>query len=204
MKATAGPNDPPPNVPQNLQKTQASNDFKKMWEFKDLCDFTVAVGSKNIRVHKLVLALRSSVFAAMLGKDQNVNKLEVNNYSEAVVDAFLRSIYTLEVEEEENAMKLFELATKFDVPELKSIYEEVIIQNMSPANACDALKLGNMHKSDAIINAAFAKIKSQNPESIKSENLKRKPEDVEKILNLQEIIKKAKLSIEHLNSLDRV
>jgi Leucine-rich repeat (LRR) protein len=189
---------------QSTQKSQASSEFKKLLELKELCDFTVVVGTKKIPVHKVALAIRSSVFADMFKTIKNVGKFEINDHSEVLVENFLQSLYSLEVESEGNAMELFELAAKFNIPELKSIYEKVAIKNISSSNALEVLKFGNTYKSDAMIEAAFDKIKSQNPGSIKSNALKRKPDDVEMIVNLQNSIKKAKLTIEQLNSEDLV
>lgn len=186
------------------KKAASGSNFNDLLALKDLCDFTVLVGFRKIPVHKVVLACRSSVFADMIKQNKNVNKFEVgNDFSEKSVDAFLRSMYTLEVESDDNALELFELAAKFDVPELKSMYEQIVIKNMNSDTAIKALKLGNCHKSDVMVDAAFDNIKTEYPKSITSRGLKRKPEAIEDILNLKETIKKAKMSIKMINTSNR-
>lgn len=116
---------------------------------------------------------------------------------------FLRSLYTLEVKEEEYALKLFRLASKLDVTQLKPVLEAIIIKKINGRNAMEALRIGNRHKSNRIIDAAFARIQASAPRTITSDSLKRKPDLVKKALELRGVIKKATEEIEDINGRDK-
>jgi BTB/POZ domain len=181
----------PPKFPIKTRST--ASDTTKLWELKLLSDFTVTAGKKDIQVHRNILALQSPVLASLFMNDEQVkasNKLEIKDSSEEVVEEFLRSLYTGEIANEENSMELFSLASTFKVEGLQKGYETIVIEKLDEKNALDALKIGNIYKSDEIIEAAFKKLKSTHPGSIISDTLKHKPEQIETILEAVETCQK--------------
>lgn len=155
-----------------------------LWTLKSFSDLTIVVGKKEIQVHKSVVASQSSVFAAMMMNDEQfktTNKLEIKDYSEEAVEDFLRDFYTNEFESTGNALELFSLASNFNVIELKTVYEKMVISSLNEGNALTALKLGNLHESLPIVEAAFYKIKKIIPDPLKK-SFKFEAQKIEEIL----------------------
>lgn len=166
---------------------KANTDYvKRLWDEKIYSDFTIIVGSKKIQVHRSILAVQSSVFASKF-KDKNEekpNELEIFGQTEEVVEKFLRLFYTGVVENDENALEMFILSCVSDTPEWKSIYEAIVIENLSDEkNILRALKVGSIHKSDRMINAAYSKLKDLYPKELWSDSLKQNPQQVKAIIN---------------------
>jgi hypothetical protein len=87
-----------------------------------------------------------------------------------------------------NHLELFSLACTFDVEELKEIYEGIVIGNMNEQSALEALKIGNLYKSNKMIEAAFSQIKKMLPNEVQSEALKHKPGRIEEIFKFKKMI----------------
>lgn len=191
----------PPSIELPLMVRTAASYNLKLWETKKFSDFAVVVASKEFQVHKIVLAGQSSVFASMIETDEQVavsNKLEIKDCSGEVVEEFLRCLYgsPIKVENYENALTLYSLASTFEVDELKLMLEEVLLNNLEDEHAIKALKIGNLHSAEKIIAAAFHRIKRKYPNDIQAEGLKHKPERVEDIVNE---INRSKEAIRNLN-----
>lgn len=177
-----------PPTPTQESQSILSN-YKKLWDLKKFYDFTIVAGGKKIRVHKNVLSVQSPVFASMFESDEALSKLEIKDYDENVVEQFLHSLYTAELGNEEHAMAMFDLATKFKIGELINLHEAVIVKNLNEQNVAKALAIGNLHKSDAISGAAFNMIQKMFPDEVQSEALKYKPEHIEEIIRFKRAIK---------------
>jgi hypothetical protein len=188
---------PPPKQLQPKVRT-ITNEPKKIPE-SFVSDFSLIVDSSEIRVHKKVLAAKSSYFAEKFKNDSTIDKLEIEGCSKEVVEEFLNCLYYdrgIKTEFEKVASELFILASTFKVEELKKIFEALVVKNLHGYNAVEVLKIGNRHQSDLIIEAAFAKVKIVYPKSVRSQTLKHKPENVEQIVTE---IKRFKKTIHDLN-----
>jgi Leucine-rich repeat (LRR) protein len=175
----------------------------EIWETRKFCDIAIVVGSKEIPVHKSVLAVQSPVFSELFEKDEQVkatNKLEIKGCSEEAVEEFLHSLYTGKVTNFINALEVISLACTFDAQELKQVYEDLSSQWVNDGNALEALKVGNVQGSQKIIDVAFGKLKEKFPNEIKSDVLKKNPEIVEKILKKFDAITKFKDQIESIRT----
>lgn len=181
--------------PVEKAETTSNSEFKRLWELKDLSDFSIFVGEKEFQVHKVVLALQSPVLRSMLKNDVQVkatNKLELKDCSEGAAENFLRYLYTGEMAEEEYALDVFSLACIFDVPKIKIEQEKIAIKNLNGENVVKALKLGKIYESTTLIDAAFERMKSiahASLQSIMSADLKENPERAEEIFNTIEELK---------------
>lgn len=163
------------------------NNFKNLWDEHDFRDFSFIIGEKEIRVHKNVVAVQSSVFAEILENDEkvrNLNKLEVEDCREEIFVEFLRLLYTAEIRSKEDSFEIFSLAWMFDVTELKGAYMDIITSDLNELNVFCCLAMGNYYKCDAMVEAAFAKVKSLYPEETIHENLKHEPEKLHDFIAL--------------------
>lgn len=179
---------PPPTIrlqPLTTPKT-TTNDSKKLWQLEDFFDFTIIAGSKRIQVHKCVLAVHSSVFASLFKNDAHVkasNLLEIKEFSDEVVEEFIRCLYAGRAETEDVALDIFHLACLYNVTDVKSAYEMIIIKNLDEDTVMEALAVGNVCKSGKVVDAAFHQIKKMFPNENLPDALKHQPKKVEEIVN---------------------
>lgn len=191
----------------DMSKLQGESEegFNVLWRQRKFSDFTIVAGAKEFPVHKAVLAVRSPAFALLLENDEDVkttNKVEIKDCSEATVEEFLRCLYTGELNEDNDDSKLdlFSLACTFEVASLREVSEELVLDSINKENAFKAFTLGNLYKSEEIIDAAFEVIKEAYPEGKFSEALKSEPHHVKGIIDAIETMK---LAVEKFNSLGK-
>lgn len=128
-----------------------------------LSDFVVKVGEKEFKVHKSILAVQSSVFEAMFSSDLEENRsgqLTITDFSISAIEDFLQFLYTGVVKDYINGTELFTLACKYDVPDLKEICENIILENVDDSNAMEILNLGHLYCSKNLKRAAFTEIEA--------------------------------------------
>uniref|UniRef100_A0A914QAT9 BTB domain-containing protein n=1 Tax=Panagrolaimus davidi TaxID=227884 RepID=A0A914QAT9_9BILA len=101
-------------APESLSLAQA------LWEADDK-DVTIVVGEQELKVHKWILCVKSSVFKAELNsgmKEALENKITITDFSFETVEIFLhycyeRYVYNLIIEE--NASELLHFADKYNI-----------------------------------------------------------------------------------------
>lgn len=98
------------------------------------------------------------------------------------VEEFLRYLYTGKIPDETNAMELFALSSKYDVPALKSYWEKIVIQNLDESNALEIFSFGHLHDSENMKTLAFKMIKKLIPGVKLPDELIEHPEDLKEIV----------------------
>jgi hypothetical protein len=118
------------------------------------CDFRIRSAveevtdkAEEIAAHKYVLALRSPVFRAMLKagmKEAATNTIEITDFAEPVVRAFVRFLYenrcACEVLKAHH-LQLLAMADKYQVPELSEVCCHYLITALSVDNVLELLVL---------------------------------------------------------------
>lgn len=64
-----------------------------------------------------------------------MGQIEIVEFSARAVHEFFGFLYTGQVKDSNKAMKLFTLATKFDIVDLIRITEDLIIDNLETSNS---------------------------------------------------------------------
>ena len=85
------------------------------------------------------------------------------NMSKEVGHAFLKFIYTGEVDEAtltEHAPGLLAMGEMYDLKELKYLAEEALIKGLSKDNMVELIATGELHRADDLFEAALAYTKS--------------------------------------------
>jgi len=100
-------------------------------------------------------------------------------------------LYTDQPGENFNALDLFEIAAKFKVQQIKTSCEEIVIDYIKDFPAIEALKLGNVHGSDIVVDAAFNEIQLMYPDLKFDERLKKNPDRVTKMIETKQNYHKA-------------
>lgn len=159
----------PPGIKTN-QKSAAfvalQANFEKFRISRKYSDYTIKIRGKDFDVHKCVLAAQSSVFDEMFSKDSaEVEQafMNVKNFSNKAFESFLNYFYTGRVDAGVTPVEMIQLASEFDVPELKTKCIDKILENLSETNALEIFNLGHDHASDELIKMAFKFIKKIYP-----------------------------------------
>lgn len=179
---------------------EVSLELKRLWETNESTDFLVIADSKQFPVHKQQLASQSPVFEAMFHSDMKerlTNMTSISDFSSYAVEEFLRFFYTGEIQDESNVMELFSLASMYDVSRLRSICEEMILENLDGDNAYEVFCLGQLHSSKDLKEFAFLEIKCKFPGKHIDDILMGSPEKMIKFIQAaQERDEKLKLAEE--------
>ncbi|CRL03106.1 CLUMA_CG016755, isoform A [Clunio marinus] len=123
------PNEAPKDDNEEVDN-EDSNNFKHLWESKNLSDFTIFVDESNaFQVHKIVLTSRSSVFRGLLVED--VKEMKLEEFDVKDVKDFLRYLYTGHLSMDFNEVPILKLATKFNIIKLKSYCENEILNTFT-------------------------------------------------------------------------
>ncbi|XP_043475491.1 speckle-type POZ protein-like isoform X2 [Leptopilina heterotoma] len=121
------------------------DDYSKLFENSLFADATINVKGHSFRVHKAIITVRCSFFAAMFNpesrmKEQVEGIAEINDISVDVFREILRFIYTGKVENiKENVADLLIAAEKYDLNVLKAICEREMYEILSEENAMEFL-----------------------------------------------------------------
>lgn len=166
--------------------------FWELWTSGNFADFTIVTKKKELKVHKTVLGVQSSVFTAAFNIDMEERKssrMKIVDFSSEAVEEFLKYFYCGKIKET-NAMEIFALAAKYDVPKLQSIAEVFVAENVDEENALPVLNLGNLHESDIIMKAAFIAIKSFLKDLAIPEKMMKQPKELGKLVKAQKMYDK--------------
>lgn len=168
-------------------------------------DFTILTkGPKEFRVHKCVLAIQSSVFAAMFEsnmEEQQTCKMTIPEFSAEAIEQFLKFLYTGSIQNVTNAMEIFELAAKYDVKKLKSASEEHVLQTVDTTNAFDVLALAHLHSLPVLKRKAFDVIKQMTPDIPWSDDFLEDPALISRMEVLIEADRKRKKAIDEFEAI---
>ncbi|KAG8192305.1 hypothetical protein JTE90_002127 [Oedothorax gibbosus] len=136
------------------------DDLQHMYTSQMFSDFTLKVGDEELKVHKLILCARSSVFnSTMLNcdmKENRTNCLEITDFDPSIVKTMIHYIYCGKVQDfsPELSIKLYSIADKYNLQDLKNICVEYILGNINIDNVCDVLTSGELHDEPQFKTAA--------------------------------------------------
>ncbi|XP_065207987.1 speckle-type POZ protein-like [Planococcus citri] len=118
---------------------------------QDLIDVTFSLNGENFGAHKIILAARSPVFAAMFKHDMEenrLNKVDIPDMKPEVFKAFLLYLYTDKTPDPADPGMVCDLlvaAEKYDVNGLKLLCEEMLLKDLSEENAIDVLVFADQY-----------------------------------------------------------
>ncbi|XP_065203947.1 speckle-type POZ protein B-like [Planococcus citri] len=132
-----------------MPECNLSENIAPFFENQTLTDVILSVNGKEYPAHKVVLAARSPVFCAMFThstKESELNRVEIEDIHEAVVEGMLKYIYTGKCDgSDELAEGLLAAADKYDLRGLKIICAKKLIRGLSVENATNVLILADIH-----------------------------------------------------------
>ncbi|CAL1295314.1 unnamed protein product [Larinioides sclopetarius] len=127
-----------------------SSNFESLYESQRWCDFTLQTAERVFPVHKIILAARSTVFAAMFEHDMQEhhnNTAMILDIESSILDDMLRYIYTGTVQllTFNKALGLYASADKYNLDELKTKCKRFMIEQLSVDNLCDVATIADLH-----------------------------------------------------------
>ena len=148
-----------------IARRKLCEDLASITEEK-FADFVFKVENEKIAAHRVILAARSPVFAAMFQHDMQENKTnetEITDVTPAAFKAFLQFIYTGHCEVESLAEELLVAANKYDVQDLKQICAKELRMQLTVDNAVRLLVLSDLHQSEDLKDGAIRFINKNAP-----------------------------------------
>ncbi len=132
------------------QSSSLVGDFGQLYPNHSSSDICFIVECREFRAHKFILSTRSPVFAAMFQhsemKENQENRVVVQDISPDIFDALLRFLYTDQVDlSTVDATALLIAANRYLIPLLKFRCEESLSQHLTTANFSELLVLADLH-----------------------------------------------------------
>ena len=121
----------------------------------------VCADGETLQAHKVVLGVSSPYFKTLfLGpwKENDSNIIQIPESSSLVVSAFLKFMYTGQLDSkvlEENVRSLLGLSSQYMLPSLQMLCEQRCVTTLSLENIKDVLLLANLHKSNELKSSCF-------------------------------------------------
>ncbi|XP_065208019.1 protein roadkill-like [Planococcus citri] len=139
-------------IESNLIKFSLSKDLGNIFKNQNFTDIKLLSNDgKVFEAHRMILSARSSVFAAMFThqkKENAQNEVNIDDMNGEVVEDLLKYIYTDKPEKLQLlAKELFVAADKYDLKRLKTMSEDVLIENLSISNAIEILHFSQLHNA---------------------------------------------------------
>lgn len=122
-------------------------------------DFTIIAGGKKFRVHKCVISIQSTKFASLFEQDKQINEMIIEDFTKGAVEAFIKFIYSGELQDELHAIELFGLSSDLQVPELRAKCERIILTNIRETNADSVFAIAHRYGSEDMRKLALVEIK---------------------------------------------
>uniref|UniRef100_A0A0N5B3Y0 BTB domain-containing protein n=1 Tax=Strongyloides papillosus TaxID=174720 RepID=A0A0N5B3Y0_STREA len=137
-----------------IPQSQLSLNYGNMFNSSLFTDSTIKVGSTQIKVHKAVLAARSSSFHDIFNcnlRESRADVIEIEDFRVEVVKEMLRYIYTDEVSDIRNmASELFVIAVKYKLDRLKAISEHYMCNTLTFENVFERFSLSETYSTETL------------------------------------------------------
>ncbi|XP_067927872.1 speckle-type POZ protein B-like isoform X2 [Watersipora subatra] len=161
------------SLPVKVPPSRLSEDLSQLLDSSNCSDVTLAVGSKEFKVHKSILSARSPVFHAMFEHDMEEskqNRVAVYDVEEEVMKEMLQFIYTGKASNlEKMVAELLSAADKYALERLKVMCEEALCGNLSIENVCEILVLADLHSAEQLKTHALDFVNSHATEVMDTE-----------------------------------
>lgn len=132
-----------------------------LWQ-GEFSDFKIQARGEIFKVHKLILAANSPVFAAMFNDEMEENlkgEMAIEHFAPESIKEFLAFVYLREIPKTcFNAVDLFAMSIEYQVNELAAIIQWFIIGEVNVENASEMFKVGVQYDNKHIKEAAFQAI----------------------------------------------
>ena len=141
--------------PINLVSRDLSEDISTFFEDQILKDFSFFIQGKEFTAHKIILAARSEVFAAMLKNEMSeglTSKVIIDDIEPEIFEKMLRFIYSDKINDlnAREAFLLFVAAHRYDLHKLKNICILSLYENLSIDTVIKTLQLADLYSLEKL------------------------------------------------------
>ena len=152
---------------------EATDPEKFMNKILRSTDFVlIANDLKEFRVHMRVIACASPYFSSFFLNNVELKFLKHPEFSSHVIESFLIFIYTGNIQNiQPDIIELATIATKLEVPYLRTICEKTLLKKMEPSNAYELFALSSQLEMITLKQATFDEICKLFPDEKLDENL---------------------------------
>ena len=147
---------------QPILPPKLGSDLKALLEDETLSDVSLVVGDRSIPAHRVVLASRSSVFRAMFQhntKESEEGRVHISDSSYEAVAAMLKFMYCdvpSEFDDVSPNEQLLIVGDKYDVPGLKRVSENKVLEKLDVNTALQTLQLADCHNAPFLKQSTLA------------------------------------------------
>ncbi|KAG5670670.1 hypothetical protein PVAND_000918 [Polypedilum vanderplanki] len=168
-------------------KTELFNHLKEAIDKNNLKDFKLIVDKEVFKIHKLVLAARSPVFAEMIENNPDAESLNLVDISPATFREIYNFMYTNEFRksEEVNLVNLLIASEKLKIKRLANFAANALLYQITHENAFDLMVLGTKYGYEDLKKMSFEKIKEIFDGEEIDEGLVDNPEKLKKLIYLK-------------------
>jgi len=130
---------------------------------RDMADVTLEARDEGVKAHKLILSAGSKVFHNIFANEQSETSsdvLRMKDFDSKIVEALLSFLYTNQVHNlEETAKELLQVASQYEVEELKEICMAELHPSINIENAAQVLIMAHENDVQKMKESAGAFIK---------------------------------------------
>ena len=133
---------------------------QSLFQNSDLSDLKIICEGKEFPCHKLLLALRSSVFKRMFSSDLKLSEaeddsvLKIDDISPDVMEVFLKFLYTDELKREDINASLLMAANKYDLKRLVNLCVKHFEANINTENVMEIAVAAYLVENDQLLQKA--------------------------------------------------
>lgn len=144
--------------PPPIETDQAEHFLRDMFLAQKFCDVTLKVGQQQIRVHRIVMASRSTLFRRLLSTNESATTFEIDDLDFNTVAAMVGFIYMGRLNCGDGRIeydRLLAAAERYGVSTLKHRCELDLIAQLSVANVSTMLGLAHRHHASILMNGSI-------------------------------------------------
>lgn len=133
-----------------LELDALSRDFKNLLEEETECDLILNVQGKEFKVHGILMIARSTVLKTILlsdGLERRTGIMKIPDCQKMFFHHFIHYLYTGKIEnlDVESAMELYYTSEKYNVQDLKTFCNEVMMKNVREENFLKLAELAEQY-----------------------------------------------------------
>eukprot|EP00794_Sanderia_malayensis_P018363 gene18363-20209_t len=194
----------PVKLDYHFGKNSVTETIKTSFDDKDTGDLTFIIEGRSIHVHKAILKIRCDYFRSMLQshwEESNKREIEITDFSYVVYRAFLRYLYSDEVQiAPDDAIGLLDLAHVYCETNLKQKCQNLIKQSISVENCSSLMDAAIQYHATDLENFCFSFMVSHLTAVTQTEAFKNLDGEIVKKI----IIKAGFEQVQHLFSKDQL
>ncbi|KAG5669627.1 hypothetical protein PVAND_017512 [Polypedilum vanderplanki] len=157
------------------------HDIETYLEDEDLKDFTVILLNKRIKIHKMILAARSSVFAEMIKNNPDAEELRLTDIPVSTFKKVLNFVYTDIIPNGiEQLTEIYVVAEKLKIKSLENAIVSECLEILSNENVFDLLAFAIKYKIDKLKVKSMQKIQEIFPDKSFKVDLTEQCEELKK------------------------